>query len=175
MWFPSLRGHWSRGPSWSRPSLANPMADGINAALLWPSSQRTVLVFFPFSPTFSSQTISAIPRTLITIYLYANHYQTYISNPLLFLEFQIGTPYCLIYIYFECLTDNSNLTCQKSNSKFVPPSSSKLHLSQTFSNELFKPKTWASLILIFKIPKEKKEPPGKLGREYIQIVHWTKV
>ena len=105
-----------QGSSWSRPSLATPMADGINAALLWPSSQRTVLVFFPFSPTFSSQTISAIPRTLITIYLYANHYQTYISNPLLFLEVQIGTPYCLIYIYFECLTDNSNLTCQKSNS-----------------------------------------------------------
>lgn len=49
-------------------------------------------------------------------HLYANDYQIYISNPLLSIEFHIGTPNCLIYIYFECLTDSSNLICQKSNS-----------------------------------------------------------
>lgn len=36
-------------------------------------------------------------------HLYANDYQIYISNPLLSLKFQIGTPNCLICIYFECL------------------------------------------------------------------------
>lgn len=49
-------------------------------------------------------------------HLYANDYQIYISNPHLSLEFQIGTPNCLIYMYFECLTDISNLACQKTKS-----------------------------------------------------------
>jgi hypothetical protein len=49
-------------------------------------------------------------------HLYANDYQIYISNPLLSSEFQFGTSNSLICIYFECLTDNSNWTCQKSNS-----------------------------------------------------------
>lgn len=49
-------------------------------------------------------------------HLYANDYQIYISNPRLSLELQIGTPNCLIYMYFECLTDISNLACQKSKS-----------------------------------------------------------
>ena len=49
-------------------------------------------------------------------HLYANDYQVYISNLLLSIEFHIGTPDCLIYIYFESLTDSSNLIYQKSNS-----------------------------------------------------------
>lgn len=36
-------------------------------------------------------------------HLYANDYQIDISNPLVPLKFQIGMPYCLIYIYYECL------------------------------------------------------------------------
>lgn len=49
-------------------------------------------------------------------HLHANDYQIYISNLLLSIEFHIGTTDCLIYIYFECLTDSSNLIYQKSNS-----------------------------------------------------------
>lgn len=90
---------------------------------------------------------------MITQLILATHFFPSREHPILS---QIGTPNCLIYFYFECLTDNSNLTCQKNQTLNLdfPHLQNVIFLKlslmtgfpQTFSHDRFKPKTWASLI-----------------------------